>query len=140
MNKKQIKTLTSVIVVIIALAVGYFGSGRLHLGQGNNSATDNSSQVSTKSLASSVKQAPLTFKNQRQMVMANTDALGRAVDSHIQLNDSQEPKVKREPLTYNPVGWHNYNFYYKKSDGSIGKMWLMARGHLVGYQFSGLNN
>ena len=41
MNKKQIKTLTSVIVVIIALAVGYFGSGRLHLGQGNNSATDN---------------------------------------------------------------------------------------------------
>ena len=25
MNKKQIKTLTSVIVVIIALAVGYFG-------------------------------------------------------------------------------------------------------------------
>ena len=99
MNKKQIKTLTSVIVVIIALAVGYFGSGRLHLGQGNNSATDNSSQVSTKSLASSVKQAPLTFKNQRQMVMANTDALGRAVDSHIQLKDSQEPKVKREPLT-----------------------------------------
>lgn len=140
MNKKQIKTLTSVIVVIIALAVGYFGSGRLHLGQGNNSATDNSSQVSTKSLASSVKQAPLTFKNQRQMVMANIDALGRAVDSHIQLKDSQEPKVKREPLTYNPVGWHNYNFYYKKSDGSIGKMWLMARGHLVGYQFSGLNN
>lgn len=47
------------------------------------------------------------------MVMANTDALGRAVDSHIQLKDSQEPKVKREPLTYNPVGWHNYNFIIK---------------------------
>ena len=139
MNKKQLKTITSVVAVIIALAVGYFGSGRLHLGQGNDSSTS-SSQVSTKALETSVKQAPLPFKNQKQMVMANTDALGRAVDAHIQLKDSQEPKVKREPLTYNPVGWHNYNFYYKKPNGSIGKMWLMARGHLVGYQFSGLND
>ena len=123
MNKKQLKTITSVVAVIIALAVGYFGSGRLHLGQGNDSSTS-SSQVSTKALATSVKQAPLPFKNQKQMVMANTDALGRAVDAHIQLKDSQEPKVKREPLTYNPVGWHNYNLYYKKPNGSIGKMWL----------------
>ncbi|MCE2141560.1 DNAse, partial [Streptococcus thermophilus] len=28
MNKKQLKTITSVVAVIIALAVGYFGSGR----------------------------------------------------------------------------------------------------------------
>ena len=138
MNKKQLKTATSLIVVIIALAVGYFGSGRLHLGQ--KTTDSNSSQISTNALATSVKQAPLPFKNQKQMVMANTDALGRAVDSHIQLKNAQEPTLKREPLTYNPVGWHNYNFYYKKTNGSIGKMWLMARGHLVGYQFCGLNN
>ncbi|MCL2112415.1 MAG: DNA/RNA non-specific endonuclease [Streptococcaceae bacterium] len=138
MKKKQIKALTSLVVIIIALAVGYFGSGHLNIGQAP--AQTSTIASSGKVLSTSVKQQPLDFKNKRQMVMANTDALGRAVDSHIQLKNSQEPHVTREPLNYNPVGWHNYDFYYKKSDGSIGKMWLMARGHLVGYQFSGLND
>lgn len=43
-------------------------------------------------------------------------------------------------LTYNPVGWHNYRFKYEKSNGKISKEWLFNRGHLVGYQFSGLND
>ena len=137
MNKKQFKLLTRLLVVAVAIAVGYFGSGQINLGK---SPETPNSQLSSKVLDSQVRQAPLSFKNQRQMVMAPTDKLGRAVDSHIQLKNDQEPAVKRMPLTYNPVGWHNYNFYYKKSDGSVGKMWLMARGHLVGYQFSGLND
>ena len=66
--------------------------------------------------------------------------MGRARDSHIQLKNSQEPRVRREPLTFNPVGWHNYNFYYKTDNGGTRKAWLMSRGHLVGYQFCGLNN
>jgi len=62
----------------------------------------------------------------------------RATGAHIQLKDSDEPTEKREPkISYNPVGWHNYNFYY--GDGSK-KAWLMNRGHLIGYQFSGLND
>jgi len=144
MNKKQKKALTRLVIVVLALLVGYLGSDRLNLEQWVKGPTTSSSQEqtsqATKQLASSVAQKPLSFQNKRQLVLADTDTLGRAVDAHIQLKDSQEPKVKREALNYNPVGWHNYNFYYKKSDGSVGKMWLMARGHLVGYQFSGLND
>ncbi|RZI49547.1 DNA/RNA non-specific endonuclease [Lactococcus kimchii] len=140
MNKKQKKSLTSLLILLVALAVGYFGSDKLHLGSKPDTTPSTTLNQTSKMLPSTIKQQPLPFKNQKQMVMADTDALGRAVDSHIQLKNSQEPRAKREPLTYNPVGWHNYNFYYKKDNGSIGKMWLMARGHLVGYQFCGLNN
>ncbi len=136
-NKKQQNIGISLLILLIAAGIGYFGTGRIHLG---TSATPVNSQVSTTALTSTVEQKPLTFKNQRQMILTPTDSLGRAMDSHIQLKNSQEPTIKREALTYNPVGWHNYDFYYKKPDGSTGKMWLMARGHLVGYQFSGLNN
>ena len=41
------------------------------------------------------------------------------------------------PVKYDPVGWHNYKFYY--GDGKS-KSWLMNRGHLIGYQFSGVND
>ena len=41
------------------------------------------------------------------------------------------PKVKREPLTWNPTGWHN-----KKVHGE----WLYNRSHLIGFQLSGENN
>lgn len=40
-------------------------------------------------------------------------------------------------MTYDPVGWHNYKFFY--GDGTK-EAWLMSRGHLIGYQFSGLND
>ena len=40
-------------------------------------------------------------------------------------------------MTYDPVGWHNYKFFY--GDGRE-EAWLMSRGHLIGYQFSGLND
>ena len=54
------------------------------------------------------------------------------------MQDKDEPKKKREPrLNYNPVGWHNYKIAY----GNKGKKaWLFHRGHLIGYQFSGLTN
>ena len=54
------------------------------------------------------------------------------------LQDKDEPKKKREPrLSYNPVGWHNFKIAY----GNKGKKaWLFHRGHLIGYQFSGLTN
>ena len=51
----------------------------------------------------------LTFKNEKQLELGELD----------------------------PVGWHNYKFYY--GDGTK-EAWLMNRGHLVGYQFSGLND
>lgn len=80
----------------------------------------------------------LTFKNEKQLELGELDTKSRATYAHIQLKDSDEPKKKREPkLKFDPVGWHNYKFYY--GDGTK-EAWLMNRGHLFGYQFSGLND
>lgn len=80
----------------------------------------------------------LPFKSEKQLELGELDSKNRATGAHIQLKDSDEPTEKREPkISYNPVGWHNYIFYY--GDGSK-KAWLMNRGHLIGYQFSGLND
>lgn len=80
----------------------------------------------------------LPFKNEKQLELGELDSKSRATGAHIQLKDSDEPKEKREPkISYNPVGWHNYKFFY--GDGKK-EAWLMSRGHLVGYQFSGLND
>ena len=80
----------------------------------------------------------LPFKNEKQLVLEELDSLSRAKGAHIQLKNSDEPTEKRNSkLTYDPVGWHNYKFYY--GDGTK-EAWLMSRGHLIGYQFSGLND
>ena len=80
----------------------------------------------------------LPFENKKQLVLEELDSLSRAKGAHIQLKNSDEPKEKRNSkLTYDPVGWHNYKFYY--GDGAK-DAWLMSRGHLIGYQFSGLND
>ena len=50
----------------------------------------------------------LPFTGNKQLVLGEFDHLGRATSAHIQLQDKDEPKKKREPrLSYNPVGWHN---------------------------------
>ncbi|MGQ7364356.1 DNA/RNA non-specific endonuclease [Streptococcus suis] len=80
----------------------------------------------------------LTFKKEKQLVLGEFDSLGRATSAHIQLQDKDEPKKRSEPkIKYNPVGWHNYKLAY----GNQGKKsWLFNRGHLIGYQFSGLKD
>ena len=79
----------------------------------------------------------LSFQNQKQLVMLPLDQYGRATLSHIQLRSADQPTDPREPrLNYNPSGWHNYKF--KTSSGK--QAWLNNRTHLVGYQFSGLND
>lgn len=80
----------------------------------------------------------LPFKNKKKLELGELDSKNRATGAHIQLKDSDEPTDKRETkLTYDPVGWHNYKFFY--GDGRE-EAWLMSRGHLIGYQFSGLND
>ena len=72
----------------------------------------------------------------RRLVLGKLDNLGRATGSHIQLKESETPKVQRSQwLTVRPSGWHNYKFRYQGRT-----TWLFNRGHLVGYQFCGLNN
>lgn len=68
-------------------------------------------------------------------VMGDLDSLGRATSAHILVSDAQEPGtngVKRdEKITVDPAGWGNYK---------INKKWANDRTHLVGWQFSGINN
>ena len=113
-------------------------TGNKETSQSNDSITNDTTTTSTTSTNQSY--APLSFKNSRQMVNAPLDSFGRATSGHIQLSFNQKPASDREPyITYDPVGWHNYRFKYQKEDGSISKAWLMNRGHLVGYLFSGLD-
>ncbi|MDD9138599.1 DNA/RNA non-specific endonuclease [Fructobacillus sp. CRL 2054] len=101
-------------------------------------SSDNSSSNSSDKKSVQEADGILTFTGKKQHAMGDLDSLKRATYSHIQLQDKDEPKKKRSArLTYNPVGWHNFKFYY--GDGSK-QAWLMNRGHLVGYQFSGLND
>lgn len=78
---------------------------------------------------------PVKPESGRYFKMMTLDSLGRARGSRIQLNKSELPKVKRSPyLTIRPSGWHNYKYKYNGYTG-----WLFNRGHLVGYQFCGVN-
>lgn len=47
------------------------------------------------------------------------------------LNQSLMPTAKREPLHWDPTGWHNKR---------ISSGWLYNRSHLIGYQLTGQNN
>ena len=59
------------------------------------------------------------------------DSLNRVTDANALLNRSLMPSAKREPLTWNPTGWHNK----RTAHG-----WLYNRSHLIGYQLTGENN
>jgi DNA-entry nuclease len=63
---------------------------------------------------------------------ADLDGLNRVVEADALLNQSLMPKAKREPLVWNPTGWHNK----KMPDGKF----IYNRSHLIGYQFTGQNN
>lgn len=79
----------------------------------------------------------LPFKKEKQLSLGKLDQLSRASFAHIRLQRSDMSKEKREQqITVDPVGWHNYNLPVKDDK----KAWLMNRGHLIGYQFSGLTN
>lgn len=95
------------------------------------------SHQSTPHFTRSFSAKPFAYQNgKRKLVLGKLDDAGRATGSHIQLKESQAPTAKRSAyLTVNPSGWHNYKFTYQGKTN-----WLFNRGHLVGYQFSGLNN
>lgn len=87
--------------------------------------------------STNIKAEPFKYKKEKQLVMKPLDKYKRAVDSHIQVSKSQLPKNDRDSrLTYNPSGWHNY----KVKDKEGKSYWAYNRGHLVGYQFCGLNS
>ena len=80
----------------------------------------------------------LPFKRSKQLVLGELDSYKRSTQAHIQLRYDDKPTEQRESkINVDPVGWHNFKF---PIDYSGKEAWFMNRGHLVGYQFSGLND
>ncbi|HEN9415930.1 TPA: DNA/RNA non-specific endonuclease [Streptococcus agalactiae] len=107
---------------------------------GSKTSETNNNTEATLSSTTNSSYVPLSYSGNKQMVNGELDELGRANYGHIQLKYADKPKVDRESkISYNPVGWHNYKFYYEDDNGKKKKDWVMDRGHLVGYLFSGIN-
>ena len=80
----------------------------------------------------------LPFKREKQMVLGELDIYKRSTQAHIQLRYDDKPTEERDSrISVDPVGWHNFKF---PVDYTGKEAWFMNRGHLVGYQFSGLND
>lgn len=77
-------------------------------------------------------QADLSTDKGAWQEYGNLDNLNRVTAANALLNVSLMPSAKREPLHWNPTGWHN-----KRINGSG---WLYNRSHLIGYQLTGQNN
>lgn len=132
---------------IPSTAASFFGKGDISNKVENvTSILSNKTTVPTSideaaSNKQNIEYEPLNFLGKRQLVLNELDSLGRATSAHIQLRDRDEPSDKRDSkINYDPVGWHNYKYKYISDDGDTKTAFLMNRGHLVGYQFSGLNS
>ncbi len=75
--------------------------------------------------------AELATTNGAWTSFSDLDKLNRVGAAEALLNQSLMPSADREPLTWDPTGWHN-----KKINGT----WIYNRSHLIGYQLSGENN
>lgn len=129
----KLKKKIALLILLTSFASQFFNISRYS----EVSADDKTKYEITKNVKTN-DNGTIVFENRLQLALGDLDAKGRATSAHIQLKDSDTPKKKRAPrLKYNPVGWHNYKFYF--NDG-YKKAWLMNRGHLIGYQFSGLND
>ena len=73
----------------------------------------------------------LNTANGAWQTYGDLDNLNRVTAANALLNVSLMPTAKREPLHWNPTGWHN-----KRINGG----WLYNRSHLIGYQLTGQNN
>lgn len=106
-----------------------------------SSETGTSSSKTSGGKSDTFSYTPLPFENHKLMVNGDLDSLGRATYGHIRLKYSDKPQDGRESkINVDPVGWHNYRFKYEDEHGKVKKAYLMNRGHLIGYQFSGLNS
>jgi DNA-entry nuclease len=154
---KKIVGLVAILYLIFGVSVGVGANQKPDNPKANLTSQKDVSESSSSSVSSysdnknleivdglhGYKQSVLKFDNQKQMVLEDLDSLGRAVNAHIQLSNKDEDGIeKRGKIEFNPVGWHNYNFYYETNDAAepYKKAWVMNRGHLVGYQFCGLND
>ena len=109
-----------------------------------SSNTQKDKQEGTNTTTAQVEQSQnlpeslLPFKRSKQLVLGELDSYKRSTQAHIQLRYDDKPTEQRESkINVDPVGWHNFKF---PVDYTGKEAWFMNRGHLVGYQFSGLND
>ena len=105
-----------------------------------NAAANQKNQIKVQLLNHSDETAigTLELNGEYQLKLGKKDKYGRATAAHVQMQEQHKAKKKKETkVTYNPIGWHNYKFYYGNGDD---RAWLMNRAHLIGFTFSGLNN
>lgn len=76
-------------------------------------------------------QSDLSTSRGAWQTYGNLDSLNRATTANAMLNQFLMPTAKREPLHWDPTGWHNKR---------ISSGWLYNRSHLIGYQLTGQNN
>ena len=96
-----------------------------------NTAPNQSGEMTVAGNNPQFSAADLSLANGAWERYADLDNLNRAVKAEAMLNQSLMPTQKREPLTWNPTGWHN-----KRTNHG----WLYNRSHLIGFQLSGENN
>lgn len=161
-----IKTIISAVLTIIILGTGWYTlsnhistpeqavnqapsmwesiKGYLPKSMGGTDADSSDSEESTRPTNQII--TPLTpgaasntndgaVKYGATIVLGELDKLGRSTFAHIQVTDAQEPgqngEKRNERININPAGWKNYK---------LNGQWINDRLHLVGYQFSGLND
>lgn len=126
-HRKRYKTgYTALATVVVAIILAVFGFHNY-----SPSKSTVTEDVANK-VSSSVQYTPFQFTGNRQVTLDELDNLGRARGAHIQLKDSDEPPSgSRSGSLKNctPIG-----FKQQKVQGS----YLWDRGHLIGYQFSGI--
>lgn len=129
-----------ILLIILAL----FVSGCQDLGITNIPLKDAATEISQD--ASSYYVEPLSkdavsntdkgaTKYGATIILGELDEHSRSTFAHIQLKNEQEPgnndESRNERINVDPIGWRNF-----KLDGK----WANNRCHLIGYQFSGLND
>lgn len=83
---------------------------------------------------------PMKYVNRRKFMVLPQDYQDRAMGAHIQVSKKELPtKIRNSYLPDNPTGWHNFAFIFNNR-GKKTKTYFYNRGHLVGYQFCGIND
>lgn len=147
-KRKVIKVLLIVFSAILVIWSGMHWLGSLP----TNINSENVAQVAKKNMPKANKNSvqvtsqqakfvkPFAYTKKRKFVGLDLDGQNRPQGTHIQLGYNQLPKKKRAArLTQNPVGFENFK-YTLNVHGRPVKTWFYNRGHLVGYQFCGVND
>ncbi|ASN13624.1 MULTISPECIES: DNA/RNA non-specific endonuclease [Latilactobacillus] len=153
---KKIKTTVGIIIIVAILLFGVpFGikGGKFVTNYLNSSnfklyfkpAVDSSKPLTDQTLPSQIlkiknnhaefTESDLSLTQGSWQHFSDLDGLNRVGQANAMLGSDLMPHKKREPLTWQPTGFHNKNIGEKSDSG-----WLYDRCHLIGYQLTGENN